>query len=86
MGGVEDAEAEKRRKRAERFGIPYVEPKAKPVPAVKGEKGAKGKGAKETAAPKVVAAVDQAVLDAEVRSRFFVFCELDGMGSDALRV
>ena len=74
-GGAEDPEAEKRRKRAERFGIPYVEPKVKAVPAA-GAKGAKGKGAKgEKSVEAVKPVVDQAVLDAEVCSTLCWFEE-----------
>ena len=50
MKPPEDEEAAKRRARAERFGIPLVEPKQ--VPTKKGKSAANGKGAK-SAAPDV---------------------------------
>ena len=50
MKPPEDEEAAKRRARAERFGIPLVEPKQ--VPTKKGKPAANGKGAK-SAAPDV---------------------------------
>ncbi|RPD63901.1 hypothetical protein L227DRAFT_650872 [Lentinus tigrinus ALCF2SS1-6] len=44
----EDEEAAKRRARAERFGIPLVEPKPTPLPTKKGKPAANGKNAKAT--------------------------------------